>query len=130
MSGKPTMECPTVLSTWYLRYFPYIGYTVSLHCCWYLSNSKNQAGLHTNRKTNEYVLCCVLTLFLISLQQNLQQMQNFNSLMAVVGGLCHTSISRLKDTCTHVPNETNKVWFSQYDLSLLFIRISQTYTKT
>ncbi|KAL7873434.1 hypothetical protein AOLI_G00125050 [Acnodon oligacanthus] len=45
----------------------------------------------------------------IYVAQNLQQMQNFNTLMAVVGGLCHSSISRLKDTCTYVPNETNKV---------------------
>lgn len=52
--------------------------------------------------------CGVLMLCIPPLQ-NLQQMQNFNSLMAVVGGLCHTSISRLKDTCTHVPNETTKV---------------------
>ncbi|XP_058254453.1 RAS guanyl-releasing protein 1-like [Hemibagrus wyckioides] len=52
----------------------------------------------------------------IYVAQNLQQMQNFNSLMAVVGGLCHTSISRLKDTCTHVPNETTKVLNEMTDL--------------
>ncbi|XP_060734886.1 RAS guanyl-releasing protein 1-like [Tachysurus vachellii] len=52
----------------------------------------------------------------IYVAQNLQQMQNFNSLMAVVGGLCHTSISRLKDTCTHVPNENTKVLNEMTDL--------------
>ncbi|TSO67475.1 RAS guanyl-releasing protein 1 [Bagarius yarrelli] len=52
----------------------------------------------------------------IYVAQNLQQMQNYNSLMAVVGGLCHTSISRLKDTCTHVPNETTKVLNEMTDL--------------
>lgn len=29
--------------------------------------------------------------------------------MAVVGGLCHSSISRLKDTTSHVPSEVTKV---------------------
>uniref|UniRef100_A0A3B1K5X6 RAS guanyl-releasing protein 1 n=1 Tax=Astyanax mexicanus TaxID=7994 RepID=A0A3B1K5X6_ASTMX len=52
----------------------------------------------------------------IYVAQNLQQMQNFNTLMAVVGGLCHSSISRLKDTCTYVPNETTKVLNEMTDL--------------
>ncbi|KAI4882545.1 hypothetical protein NFI96_034477 [Prochilodus magdalenae] len=52
----------------------------------------------------------------IYVAQNLQQMQNFNTLMAVVGGLCHSSISRLKDTCTYVPNDTTKVLNEMTDL--------------
>lgn len=36
-------------------------------------------------------------------------MHNYNTLMAVVGGLCHSSISRLKDTTSHVHNEVTKV---------------------
>ncbi|XP_061112333.1 RAS guanyl-releasing protein 1-like isoform X3 [Conger conger] len=45
----------------------------------------------------------------IHVAQNLHQMHNFNTLMAVVGGLSHSSISRLKDTSSHVPNEVTKV---------------------
>ncbi|KAM4690316.1 RAS guanyl-releasing protein 1-like [Rhinophrynus dorsalis] len=50
----------------------------------------------------------VLTKF-IHVAQKLQQLQNFNTLMAVIGGLCHSSISRLKETSSHVPNEVCKV---------------------
>ncbi|KAJ8399054.1 hypothetical protein AAFF_G00414330 [Aldrovandia affinis] len=45
----------------------------------------------------------------IHVAQKLHQMQNFNTLMAVVGGLCHSSISRLKDTSSHVTSEVTKV---------------------
>ncbi|KAJ8290438.1 hypothetical protein GJAV_G00012880 [Gymnothorax javanicus] len=45
----------------------------------------------------------------IHVAQNLHQIHNFNTLMAVVGGLCHSSISRLKDTSSHVPSEVTKV---------------------
>ncbi|XP_041122106.1 RAS guanyl-releasing protein 1-like isoform X1 [Polyodon spathula] len=45
----------------------------------------------------------------INVAQKLHEVQNFNTLMAVVGGLCHSSISRLKETSSHVPNEVNKV---------------------
>ena len=41
--------------------------------------------------------------------QKLLQLQNFNTLMAVVGGLSHSSISRLKETHSHVSPETVKV---------------------
>ncbi|XP_074872626.1 RAS guanyl-releasing protein 4 [Carettochelys insculpta] len=34
----------------------------------------------------------------IRVAQKLRQLQNFNTLMAVLGGLCHSAISRLKDT--------------------------------
>lgn len=42
-------------------------------------------------------------------RQKLLQLQNFNTLMAVVGGLSNSSISRLKDTQSHISAETNKV---------------------
>uniref|UniRef100_A0A8C5WIX5 RAS guanyl-releasing protein 1 n=1 Tax=Leptobrachium leishanense TaxID=445787 RepID=A0A8C5WIX5_9ANUR len=45
----------------------------------------------------------------IHVAQKLQQLQNFNTLMAVVGGLCHSSISRLKETTSHIPHEVSKV---------------------
>lgn len=48
-----------------------------------------------------FVCVCVL--------QCLHLMHNYNTLMAVVGGLCHSSISRLKDTTSHVHNEVTKV---------------------
>lgn len=41
--------------------------------------------------------------------QKLHQLQNFNTLMAVIGGLCHSSISRLKETSSHVPHDIYKV---------------------
>uniref|UniRef100_A0A3P9A2S1 RAS guanyl releasing protein 2 n=1 Tax=Esox lucius TaxID=8010 RepID=A0A3P9A2S1_ESOLU len=46
----------------------------------------------------------------IRVAQKLLQLQNFNTLMAVVGGLSNSSISRLKDTQSHISNETNKVF--------------------
>ncbi|XP_058397178.1 RAS guanyl-releasing protein 1 isoform X4 [Diceros bicornis minor] len=45
----------------------------------------------------------------IHVAQKLHQLQNFNTLMAVIGGLSHSSISRLKETSSHVPHEINKV---------------------
>ncbi|KAG8429532.1 hypothetical protein GDO86_020563 [Hymenochirus boettgeri] len=50
----------------------------------------------------------VLTKF-IHVAQKLYQLQNFNTLMAVIGGLCHSSISRLKDTTSHVSHDVTKV---------------------
>ncbi|XP_069805963.1 RAS guanyl-releasing protein 1 [Dendropsophus ebraccatus] len=50
----------------------------------------------------------VLTKF-IHVAQKLQQLQNFNTLMAVIGGLCHSSISRLKETSSHVSHDVHKV---------------------
>ncbi|XP_030631899.1 RAS guanyl-releasing protein 1-like [Chanos chanos] len=52
----------------------------------------------------------------IHVAQNLHQMHNFNTLMAVVGGLCHSSISRLKDTSSYVPSEVTKVLNEMTDL--------------
>ncbi|XP_039677482.1 RAS guanyl-releasing protein 2-like isoform X4 [Perca fluviatilis] len=50
----------------------------------------------------------------IRVAQKLLQLQNFNTLMAVVGGLSNSSISRLKDTQSHISAETNKVSLDQY----------------
>uniref|UniRef100_A0A3P8ZLS8 RAS guanyl-releasing protein 1 n=1 Tax=Esox lucius TaxID=8010 RepID=A0A3P8ZLS8_ESOLU len=44
----------------------------------------------------------------IHVAQSLHFMHNFNTLMAVVGGLCHSSISRLKETSSHVSHEVIK----------------------
>lgn len=41
--------------------------------------------------------------------QKLRALQNFNTLMAVTGGLCHSSISRLKDTFNLLPPDITKV---------------------
>ncbi|XP_051555257.1 RAS guanyl-releasing protein 2-like isoform X2 [Myxocyprinus asiaticus] len=46
----------------------------------------------------------------------LLQLQNFNTLMAVVGGLSNSSISRLKETEAHISNETSKIFNSLVDL--------------
>ncbi|XP_034020095.1 RAS guanyl-releasing protein 2-like isoform X1 [Thalassophryne amazonica] len=52
----------------------------------------------------------------IRVAQKLLQLQNFNTLMAVVGGLSNSSISRLKDTQTHISAETNKIFNSLIEL--------------
>ncbi|MEE6490473.1 hypothetical protein FKM82_015887 [Ascaphus truei] len=38
----------------------------------------------------------------------LRKQQNFNTLMAVIGGLCHSAISRLKETHTHLSQDVLK----------------------
>lgn len=45
----------------------------------------------------------------IQVTQKLKQLQNFSTLMAVVGGLCHSAIARLKDTHAVLPSEVTKV---------------------
>ena len=45
----------------------------------------------------------------IQVAQHLRQLQNFNSLMAVVGGICHSSIARLSKTNSHLSVEDQKV---------------------
>ncbi|XP_061461627.1 RAS guanyl-releasing protein 2 isoform X1 [Rhineura floridana] len=57
----------------------------------------------------------VITRF-VMVAQRLLQLQNFNTLMAVVGGLGHSSISRLKETHSFVSPETTKVWESLTEL--------------
>ncbi|XP_015254035.1 PREDICTED: RAS guanyl-releasing protein 2 [Cyprinodon variegatus] len=52
----------------------------------------------------------------IRVAQKLLQLQNFNTLMAVVGGLSNSSISRLKETQSHISAETNKVFNSLIEL--------------
>ncbi|KAL6078857.1 hypothetical protein STEG23_020299 [Scotinomys teguina] len=44
----------------------------------------------------------------IHVAKRLHQLQNFNTLMAVTGGLCHSSISRLKDSHTHLSPDSTK----------------------
>ncbi|XP_059574459.1 RAS guanyl-releasing protein 2 isoform X2 [Alligator mississippiensis] len=48
----------------------------------------------------------------VCVAQHLLELQNFNTLMAMVGGLSHSSISRLKETHAHVGSETTKLWES------------------
>ncbi|KAM9449505.1 RAS guanyl-releasing protein 2-like [Clarias gariepinus] len=57
----------------------------------------------------------VITHF-VRVAQKLSQLQNFNTLMAVVGGLSNSSISRLKDTQAQIGNDTNKIFNSLLDL--------------
>uniref|UniRef100_A0A8C8T673 RAS guanyl releasing protein 4 n=1 Tax=Peromyscus maniculatus bairdii TaxID=230844 RepID=A0A8C8T673_PERMB len=45
----------------------------------------------------------------IHVAKRLRQLQNFNTLMAVTGGLCHSSISRLKDSYTHLSPDSTKL---------------------
>ncbi|XP_030074529.1 RAS guanyl-releasing protein 4 isoform X1 [Microcaecilia unicolor] len=45
----------------------------------------------------------------IHVAQKLRQLQNFNTLMAVIGGLCHSAISRLKDTHSQLSHEVTKI---------------------
>ncbi|KAK1785099.1 hypothetical protein P4O66_018530, partial [Electrophorus voltai] len=44
----------------------------------------------------------------IHVAQKLRSLQNFNTLMAVIGGLCHSSISRLKDTASLLSSDVTK----------------------
>nr|XP_020031672.1 ras guanyl-releasing protein 3 isoform X3 [Castor canadensis] len=46
----------------------------------------------------------------------LLQLKNFNTLMAVVGGLSHSSISRLKETHSHLSSEVTKNWNEMTEL--------------
>ncbi|XP_075452741.1 ras guanyl-releasing protein 3 isoform X3 [Ascaphus truei] len=50
----------------------------------------------------------------INVSQKLLDLQNFNTLMAVVGGLSHSSISRLKDTHSHLSAEVTKLSLDLY----------------
>ncbi|XP_058508420.1 ras guanyl-releasing protein 3 isoform X2 [Solea solea] len=52
----------------------------------------------------------------IHVAQKLLQLQNFNTLMAVVGGLSHSSISRLKETHSYLAPEVVKIWREMTEL--------------
>ncbi|XP_046711898.1 ras guanyl-releasing protein 3 isoform X2 [Silurus meridionalis] len=52
----------------------------------------------------------------IHVAQKLLHLQNFNTLMAVVGGLSHSSISRLKETHAHLSADVTKMWSEMTDL--------------
>ncbi|XP_061916895.1 RAS guanyl-releasing protein 4 isoform X1 [Entelurus aequoreus] len=52
----------------------------------------------------------------IHVAQRLRGLQNFNTLMAVTGGLCHSSISRLKDTYNLLPPDVTKALSEMTDL--------------
>ncbi|XP_020834242.1 RAS guanyl-releasing protein 4 isoform X3 [Phascolarctos cinereus] len=45
----------------------------------------------------------------IHVAQRLRQLQNFNTLMAVTGGLCHSAISRLKDSHAQLSPDSTKL---------------------
>ncbi|XP_070932597.1 ras guanyl-releasing protein 3 isoform X6 [Macaca nemestrina] len=57
----------------------------------------------------------VITKF-INVAKKLLQLKNFNTLMAVVGGLSHSSISRLKETHSHLSSEVTKNWNEMTEL--------------
>ncbi|XP_038253578.1 ras guanyl-releasing protein 3 isoform X2 [Dermochelys coriacea] len=57
----------------------------------------------------------VITKF-INVAEKLLHLQNFNTLMAVVGGLSHSSISRLKETHSHLSSEVTKDWNEMTEL--------------
>ncbi|XP_078098011.1 RAS guanyl-releasing protein 1-like [Mustelus asterias] len=44
----------------------------------------------------------------IHVAQKLRLLQNFNTLMAVIGGLCHSAISRLKETSSYLSQDVTK----------------------
>ncbi|XP_061546234.1 ras guanyl-releasing protein 3 isoform X2 [Phycodurus eques] len=52
----------------------------------------------------------------IHVSQKLLQLQNFNTLMAVVGGLSHSSISRLKETQSYLSADVVKMWREMTEL--------------
>uniref|UniRef100_A0A3P9PYM5 RAS guanyl releasing protein 3 (calcium and DAG-regulated) n=1 Tax=Poecilia reticulata TaxID=8081 RepID=A0A3P9PYM5_POERE len=52
----------------------------------------------------------------IHVAQKLLHLQNFNTLMAVVGGLSHSSISRLKETHAYLAPEVLKIWSEMTEL--------------
>ncbi|KAM6985797.1 RAS guanyl-releasing protein 2 [Aplochiton taeniatus] len=58
----------------------------------------------------------VVISYFIRVAQKLLQLQNFNTLMAVVGGLSNSSISRLKDTQADITSEVRKVFDNLVEL--------------
>jgi hypothetical protein len=45
----------------------------------------------------------------LEVAQHLRQFQNFNSLMAVIGGICHSALSRLSKTNLYLSVEDQKI---------------------
>lgn len=64
---------------------------------------------HSHSSPLEQSLIPLCVPCLCSSSQKLLQLQNFNTLMAVVGGLSHSSICRLKETHSHLSPEVTKV---------------------
>ncbi|KAM9365427.1 ras guanyl-releasing protein 3 isoform 2-T3 [Pholidichthys leucotaenia] len=52
----------------------------------------------------------------IHVAQKLLHLQNFNTLMAVIGGLSHSAISRLKETHSYLAPEVVKIWTEMAEL--------------
>ncbi|XP_061692288.1 LOW QUALITY PROTEIN: ras guanyl-releasing protein 3 [Syngnathoides biaculeatus] len=67
------------------------------------------------RKLTPQTRAKVITKY-IHVAQKLLQLENFNTLMAVVGGLSHSSISRLKETQTYLSGEVVKMWREMTEL--------------
>ncbi|XP_026165462.1 ras guanyl-releasing protein 3 isoform X2 [Mastacembelus armatus] len=70
----------------------------------------------------------------IHVAQKLLQLQNFNTLMAVVGGLSHSSISRLKETHSYLAPEVVKSALAQVEpnmdlVYLLTLSLDLYYTE-
>ncbi|XP_059398255.1 RAS guanyl-releasing protein 2-like [Carassius carassius] len=61
----------------------------------------------------------------IKVAQRLLQLQNFNTLMAVVGGLSNSSIARLKDTQALIGSETRK----EFDVLVELVTSSGNYSR-
>lgn len=64
----------------------------------------------------------------IEVAQHLRQMQNFNSLMAVIGGICHSALARLSRTNLHLSSEDQRVLILLIASKKLFLNLNlKTY---
>ncbi|XP_025072533.1 ras guanyl-releasing protein 3 isoform X4 [Alligator sinensis] len=75
----------------------------------------NIAQVQQSSSVMQYISLSLMFICLI-LMQKLLHLQNFNTLMAVVGGLSHSSISRLKETHSHLSSEVTKDWNEMTEL--------------
>ncbi|XP_025072536.1 ras guanyl-releasing protein 3 isoform X6 [Alligator sinensis] len=73
----------------------------------------NIAQVQQSSSVMQYISLSLMFICLI-LMQKLLHLQNFNTLMAVVGGLSHSSISRLKETHSHLSSEVTKLSLDLY----------------
>ncbi|XP_023240433.1 ras guanyl-releasing protein 3-like isoform X2 [Centruroides sculpturatus] len=82
-------------------------------------NAKLERSIALFNGLSQWIQCMVLSRSLaqqradvitkfVSVAKKLLQLQNFNSLMAVVGGLSHSALARLTRTMAAVPSETIK----------------------